>query len=411
MLGLSELFTTAGLRVTFITTEHNLRKLPTSSAGYMSFRAVPDGHDRSGRHIGARVESLRVHATPVLRAMQMGSCGGGDEGSSPPPVTCAVTDGIMSFLIDLAEELVIPVFCFRAISACCLWSFLCLPRLIEDGVLPFHDETDMDERIQSVPGMEGFLRRRDLPSFCRTKELADPTFQLHLIETQAAIRCSGLILNTLDPLESTVLSHIRSQIPNVYPICPIHAAAIKSTSTCMGSLRDVDRSCKEWLDAQPPKSIVYVSFESIAVMSRDQLLELVNSGQRFCGPRTEVLSYAAVGGFLTHSGWNSTLESMFEGVPMLCWPFFTDQQINSRYVSEVGLDMKDTCDRVTVERMVRELMEGVRSDCLRRSAVAMAEKAKGSVGEGGSSCVELKRLVNNIRSIGTRECQSRHLKP
>ncbi|KAK1293742.1 UDP-glycosyltransferase 85A4 [Acorus calamus] len=217
MLGLSELFTTAGLRVTFITTEHNLRKLPTSSAGYMSFRAVPDGlpdgHDRSGRHIGALVESLRVHATPVLREMLMGSCGGDDEGSSPPPVTCVVADGIMSFLIDLAEELVIPVFCFRAISACCLWSFLCLPRLIEDGVLPFHDETDMDERIQSVPGMEGFLRRRDLPSFCRTKELAHPTFQLHLIETQAAIRCSGLILNTLDPLESTVISHIRSQIP------------------------------------------------------------------------------------------------------------------------------------------------------------------------------------------------------
>ncbi|KAK1268364.1 UDP-glycosyltransferase 85A5 [Acorus gramineus] len=309
------------------------------------------------------------------------------------------------------------------------------------------DETDMDERIQSVPGMEGFLRRRDLPSFCRTEELADPTFQLHLIETQAAIRCSGLILNTLEPLESTILSHIRSQIPNVYPIGPIHAAAIKSQSTCMGSLRDVDRSCIEWLDAQPPKSVVYVSFGSIAVMSQDQLLEfwhgLVNSGQRFLwaaredliddeecnmpsapldgrgrmagwAPQTEVLGHAAVGGFLTHSGWNSTLESVFEGVPMLCWPFFADQQINSRYVSEVwkvGLDIKDTCDRVTVERMVRELMEGERSDCLRRYAAAMAEKAKGSVGEGGSSCVELKRLVDDIRSIGTRECQSRHPKP
>ncbi|KAK1296679.1 UDP-glycosyltransferase 76C2 [Acorus calamus] len=111
-----------------------------------------------------------------------------------------------------------------------------------------------------------------------------------------------------------------------------------------------------WLDAQPPKSVVYVSFGSIATMTRDQLLEfwhgLVNSEMRFLWVLRDNLVVNADG---EH-----------------------DQQINSRYVSDVwkvGLDMKDTCDRVIVEKMVREMMEeGERSVGMRRSASEFAEK-------------------------------------
>ena len=126
-----------------------------------------------------------------------------------------------------------------------------------------------------------------------------------------------------------------------------------------------------WLDAQPLKSVIYVSFGSITVMTEDKLMEfwycLVNSKKRFLWairpnlvihgegqipvelvegtkdrgymvgwvPQEEVLVHQAVGGFLTHSRWNSTLESIVAGVPMICWPYFADQQINSRFVSEV----------------------------------------------------------------------------
>ncbi|MFQ6647108.1 hypothetical protein Gotur_020416, partial [Gossypium turneri] len=68
-------------------------------------------------------------------------------------------------------------------------------------------------------------------------------------------------------------------------------------------------------------------------------------------PQEDVLSHGAIGGFLTHSGWNSTLESVTAGVPMICG----DQQLNSRFVEEVwklGLDMKDVSDRRVVEQMV-----------------------------------------------------------
>ena len=77
-------------------------------------------------------------------------------------------------------------------------------------------------------------------------------------------------------------------------------------------------------------------------------------------PQEEVLAHTAMGGFLTHSGRNSTLESITEGVPMICWPLMTDQMVNSRCGSEqwkIGLDMKDTCDRLIVEKMVMEVVD------------------------------------------------------
>lgn len=121
-------------------------------------------------------------------------------------------------------------------------------------------------------------------------------------------------------------------------------------------------------------------------------------------PQEEVLAHPAVGCFLTHSGWNSTLESITAGVPMICWPFFYDQQINSRFVSEVwriGVDMKDRCGRSIVESMVREVMEGETAEELRRSAGQMAKLARRCVEEGGSSNMDFLKLIQHIRSLSS----------
>ncbi|CAI0443459.1 unnamed protein product [Linum tenue] len=124
-------------------------------------------------------------------------------------------------------------------------------------------------------------------------------------------------------------------------------------------------------------------------------------------PQEAVLGHEAVGGFLTHSGWNSTLESIVAGVPMICWPFFADQQVNSRFVSEVlklGLDMKDVCDRRVVARMVNELMVE-RKEEFRRKAVEMARMAKESVEEGGSSYRNLELLIEDIKLMSSSQVQ------
>lgn len=315
----------------------------------------------------------------------------------------------------------------------------------------------MDKKVANVKGMEEFLRRRDLPSMFRATDLTNPFFQMVLTETLWTPRARGLILNTFEHLEEPILSLIRSNCsPNLYTIGPLHThlkARLNSTNqTCSttsvssNSLREEDRNCIRWLDMQLPKSVIYVSFGSIATVTRNDLLEfwhgLVNSGTRFLwvmrpdlviagkdggrrktqeeveleeataergcmvewAPQEEVLGHQAVGGFLTHSGWNSTLESIVAGVPMICWSYFADQQINSRFVREVwkmGLDMKDTCNRDIVEQMVRDIMV-VRKDEFLRRAEEMAELAKTAISDGGSSFSNLNNLVEDIRQMSRR---------
>ncbi|XWS55625.1 hypothetical protein CRYUN_Cryun09bG0016900 [Craigia yunnanensis] len=177
-----------------------------------------------------------------------------------------------------------------------------------------------------------------------------------------------------------MLSKLSSFFSKIYTICPLHGLSnvlIKDDPSPLASTKSIqwkeDRDCITWLDSQPSKSVVFVSFGSIVSFTHDQMLEfwhgLVNSGKPFLWvlrpnsiigeddpgnilmdfeertkdkglivswtPQEEVLAHPAVGGFLTHCGWNSTLESIYAGVPMICWPAITDQQVNSRCVSNV----------------------------------------------------------------------------
>lgn len=303
----------------------------------------------------------------------------------------------------------------------------------------------MDLMVTSVPGMEHLLRRRDIPAFCRVEDINDPGFQSIKTETRRTTQAAALILNTFEDLEGPILDQIRKHIPNLYSIGPLHAL-LKARTEANGaelshyssSFWKEDDSCIAWLDSQPPNSVIYVSFGSITMLTKDELLEfwygLVNSGHRFLWiirpdsvigngsgngipveleegmrsrglmvewvPQQRVLEHPSVGAFFTHSGWNSTLECIVIGLPMLCWPYFADQTTNSRYVSEVwkiGLDMKDTCDRALIEKMVRDVME-VRRDEFLKEARSLASMANKAICEGGSSYRNLNRLIEFLKS-------------
>ncbi|PKI46624.1 7-deoxyloganetic acid glucosyl transferase-like [Punica granatum] len=440
-----------GLRITFLNSEHNHRHILRCSdvssrfAGRPTFcfKTISDGlpleAPRSMDKLLGMLSYLKLKARDVLAELTAPA-----DGQSP--ATCIIADGILSFVIDVGEEFGVPVVLFRTISACSLWAYFCIPRLIEAEELPIRD---MDRLITSAPGMEGLLRCRDLPSLCRVTDLSDPFLQFVTIQTGQSTRARGLILNTFEALEEPVLDQIRAHCPNIYTVGPLHAH-LKSQLSAAGqvptrhssnSLRKEDRSCLPWLDRQPVGSVLYVSFGSATVLKRDQLTEfwhgIVNSKCRFLwvlrpdsieshvgipkdnidaelqtateergcivewAPQEEVLAHPAIGGFLTHSGWNSTIESITAGVPMVCWPYFADQQVNSRFVSEawkVGLDMKDRCNRKVVETMIKDLMVG-RRDELSRSAVAKANQAMEAVSEGGSSWDHMNRLTEDIRSM------------
>ncbi|KAK9091761.1 hypothetical protein Sjap_024938 [Stephania japonica] len=458
MLKLAELLSIAGLRVTFLNSDYNQHRLLSHSDVLdrfsrfpaFQFQTISDGipldNPRSAHQLLQLFNSLNTTTKHLFRDRLL---------SLYPRPSSIIVDGAMTFAIDIAKELGLPIFAFRTISACAFWAYFCLPRLLQSGELPFDDD-DMDKPIKSVPGMESFLRRRDLPSFCRARDLSDPILQRVMTETLNAPRATALILNTMEELEGPILSQIRSHCPNLYTVGPLHALLNNSQSQnrppsqsgiSSNSLWAEQRSCIKWLDSHPTKSVVYVSFGSLAVVRKEEMVEfwhglvksekpflwVVRPGlvgldgagagaaaaveeeelvegtrQRGClvewAPQEEVLNHRAVGAFLTHSGWNSTLEGVFARVPMICWPYFADQQMNSRFVSEVwgvGVDMKDECERGVVERMVREVMdEGVRRDELRRRADEVGDMAATSVGDDGSSFCDLGRLVQDLRHIG-----------
>ncbi|KAK9684403.1 hypothetical protein RND81_10G207700 [Saponaria officinalis] len=463
MLKLAELILTLTQRttITFLTTHfihHHLHlhssapsrltrfgprfRFETVSDGLGSYENPREGHQLVGmtNHLGTQAQEAGGRVREILM-------GNGSDGR----VTCVIADGFFWFMVDVAKEIGVALFYFETVSPCGLWTYLCVPHMVRAGDLPFPDG-NLDELITSVPGMETYLRRRDLPSFCRDYDPNNPSVQLFLKEAEHYSRAQGHILNTFDDLEPELLSQMRPSSPNLYTVGPLHLNLVtrlgressKITNlpfSFSNSLWQEDRTCFTWLDSLPNRSVLFVSIGSLALMTKDQLVEfwhgLVDSETRFLWvrrpnsvidcpdddqldlseeileatrergcivrwvPQEEVLAHRAIGGFLTHSGWNSTLESVIAGVPMICYPFFVDQQVNSRLVSEVwkiGLDMKDTCSRVVIQAMIKDLM-GTRKDEFSRRAEDLAKLAAKAVGEGGSSYDNLNRLIEDIECM------------
>ncbi|KAH7840497.1 hypothetical protein Vadar_017715 [Vaccinium darrowii] len=234
--------------------------------------------------------------------------------------------------------------------------------------------------------MDGFLRRRDLPSFYRIKDILDQNFQIILCATQQATRARAMIFNTFEELEGPILAHASSDCPHLF-------------------YRATQRTRQEG-------NISCGSFDQILLLAkigkRIDLPAKILKGTKEIGyivgwaPQEEVLAHKSIGGFLTHNGWNSTLESIVAGVPMICWPHFGDQPINSRFVGEVwklGLDMKDSCDRVIIEKMIKDLLD-VKKEEFQISSDRMAKLAQKAVIEGGSSYNNLDCLIRDIKSMG-----------
>lgn len=297
--------------------------------------------------------------------------------------------------------------------------------------------------LSSIPGLENLLRDCDLPYIFKLKP-GHFGFDWYTKETLTMTRASALILNTFDHLEAPIITKLTTVFPRVYSIGPLHTllkTQVTKNPSLSLSVAKEDKSCITWLDNQREKSVIYVSFGSVVKLSGEQFLEfwhgLVNSLKPFLwvvrkdlmneeggflhenvpkelelgtqergllvqwAPQEKVLGHPAVGGFLTHCGWNSTVECIAAGVPMLCFPSMVDQTINRRSVSEqwgIGVDVDGTCDRFIIEKMVKDVLEN-RIQGLRNSVDEIAKQARDSIKETGSSTRNIDSMINDILSM------------
>ena len=116
-------------------------------------------------------------------------------------------------------------------------------------------------------------------------------------------------------------------------------------------------------------------------------------------PQEEVLNHSSIGGFLTHCGWNSIIESVCARVLILCWPFFGDQQTNCKYACnewDIGMEICNGAERGEVEKIVREFMEENKNKKMKKEVVEWKKMVEEATGAHGSSSINLDKLVNEV---------------
>ncbi|KAI8002779.1 7-deoxyloganetin glucosyltransferase [Camellia lanceoleosa] len=453
MLKLAKLLHYKGFHITFVNTEFNHKRLlksqgPDSLDGLPSFRfeTIPDGLPESDseatQDIPSLCESTSKHCLAPFKDLI--SKLNDNVGLNVQPVTCIVSDSSMFFTFTAAEELGIPhVFLWTA-SACSFMAYLQYCNLIDKGIIPLKDPSYLtngylDMVIDWIPGMQG-IRLKDFPTFIRSTDHNDVMLKFVLDGTKIALKASAIIYNTIEELEREVLDALSSMSPPIYTIGPLHLLAnqIKDDSLkSMGSnLWKEAPECIEWLNSKEPNSVVYVNYGSITVMTANQLAEfawgLANSKQTFLWiirpdlvagdsavlppefvtetkergllaswcPQEQVIAHPSIGGFLTHCGWNSTLESISSGVPVICWPFFGDQQTNCWYCCTkwgIGVEIDKDVKRDEVEKLVRELVAGNKGKEMKKRAMEwrkMAEEATAS--SSASSFLNLEKMIKQV---------------
>ncbi|KAJ4841589.1 hypothetical protein Tsubulata_045161 [Turnera subulata] len=444
VLKLAKLLHHKGFHITFVNTEFNHKRFlnsrgPNSLDGLPTFHfetitdGLPPSNDDATQDIPSLCNSTKDYMIKPFRELLAKL--NNTASSKVPPVSCIVSDTFMPFTITAGEELGIPVVIFSTMGACGSMGSKQLSALKEKGYIPLKDESYLtngylDTVIDWIPGMEG-IRLKDLPSFVRTTDPNETVLNFTMYSAESTTKASAIAFHTFDALERDVLDGLSTIYPRVYAIGPLqlHLNQVEEDSLkSIGyNLWKEESVCLQWLDSKEPNSVVYVNFGSITVMTTEQLTEfamgLANSKCTFLWiirpdlvvvdsailppefaaetkdrsyittwcPQEEVLNHPAVGGFLTHSGWGSTIESLSAGVPMLCWPFFADQQMNCRYsCTEWGVGMEIDSN---VENLVRELMEGEKGKKMKAKAMEWKKLAEEATAPNGSSSINLDRFI------------------
>ncbi|WVZ62188.1 hypothetical protein U9M48_011961 [Paspalum notatum var. saurae] len=360
------------------------------------------------------------------------------------PVAALVLDLFCTPLIDVAREAAVPAYVYFTSNAAALSFFLRLPALCEEVDGEFED---MEGGAADIPGLPPVPPLAlPTPVMAKTK----PECAWYAYHGRRFADADGVVVNTAAELERGVLAAIAGgratrgrPAPALYPVGPVICFPEPAAGPPHG--------CVRWLRDQPPASVVFLCFGSggyfKAAQAREVARGLERSGHRFLwvlrgapaagarspsdadlaellpegfvertrgrglvwpttAPQKEILAEAAVGGFVTHCGWNSILESLWFGVPMAPWPLYAEQHLNAfALVAGMGVAVAMEVDRrrgnfveaAELERAVRVLMGGGEEGRkAREKAAEMQAACRKAVAGDGSSTAALKRLSNDI---------------
>ncbi|GMH24838.1 hypothetical protein Nepgr_026681 [Nepenthes gracilis] len=358
-----------------------------------------------------------------------------------------VVDFFCTGMIDVARELGIPCYVLFTSAASTLSHLLHFQSLRDDhgsDVTEFGKDPDAE---LDLPAFGNRLPAKLVPQLLLDKSKEGGSHAL-LNHARRYRETNGIIVNAYTELETRAIHSLSNDpaVPPIYPIGPILSFNTHSDGGAGGSKGDAD-SILRWLDDQPQSSVVFLCFGSAGSFGEDQVTEVANaverSGHRFLwslrltrddlriedalpngfldrtagigrvigwAPQVAILSRAAVGGFVSHCGWNSTLESLWYGVPIAAWPMYAEQQLNAfMLVRELGLAVEIKMDHkwdprtklsnclVTAEeiergiRMVMEMENGVRIKMKEAS-----ERSRKAVMERGSSYNFLGRFLEDV---------------
>lgn len=250
------------------------------------------------------------------------------------------------------------------------------------------------------------------------------------------VRSADFVLcNTVQELESDTISALQALMP-FYAVGPIIPS--RSLENVMSTSLWVESNCSEWLGSKPNGSVLYVSFGSLANFTNDDVMEIAYglmesnvdfvwvlrprtvlhgddhvlpvgfeegiSGRGLVVPWTNqiaILSHPAVGGFLTHCGWNSVLESIQYEIPMLCFPVFTDQFTNRKLVVDdwkVGINLgnEKPLRRMQIASEIKKFMSKKTEDGLRENIIVLKKILGNALEADGSSSKNLDLFIEQL---------------
>ncbi|XP_052208983.1 hydroquinone glucosyltransferase-like [Diospyros lotus] len=413
-----------------------LDSLP-KSVKYIFLPSVSLGDLAEGEGAATRIVRIVTLSLPALRHSLVAL-------SESTRLVAIVVDLFGPDTFCFARELGVPAYLFFPTTAMSLSLIFYLPELDKRFDCEYRHWPEPVELPGCVP-----VQGRDLVAPIQNRKNEAYKWCLNLSRNYKL--ADGIIVNSFLELERGAFKALKEHwtgVPPVYPIGP---------QIQTGSPTVVDGSeCLKWLDQQPPHSVVFVSFGSGGTLSHRQLTELAMglelSGQRFIwviksphedvadatffsvqsminpfdflpegfldrtrdlgmavpswAPQIQILAHRSTGGFLSHCGWNSVLESIVHGVPIVAWPLYAEQKMNAVLLCEdlkvgyrVKVEENGVVGRDAIAGFVKGLIEGDEGGKLLRDRMRDLEDAAAkALSENGSSWKRFEEVTNIWRN-------------